>query len=64
MKAKELREKSVAELKEQLTNNRKELFNMRFLKASGQLENTAKLRVLKKDVARIKTILTATKIAK
>lgn len=55
--AQELRTKSTDELKEQLVGLRKEAFNLRFQKASGQLENTAQVRRVRRDIARIKMIL-------
>lgn len=57
MNAADLRTKSEDELKEELLNLRKEAFNLRFQAASGQLENTARVNVVRKDIARIKTIL-------
>ncbi len=57
MKAEDVRAKSDDELKEQLLDLRKESFNLRFQSASGQLENTARVREVRRDVARIKTIL-------
>ena len=57
MKATDLRTKSVDELKQQLLDLRKESFNLRFQAASGQLENTARKNSIRKDIARIKTIL-------
>ena len=55
--AEELRVKSTDELKEQLIALRKEAFNLRFQRASGQLENTVQVRRVRRDIARIKTIL-------
>jgi len=55
--AEDLRLKTTDELKEQLIGLRKEAFNLRFQKASGQLENTAQMRRVRRDIARIKTIL-------
>lgn len=55
--AQDLRTKSVDELKEQLIGLRKEAFNLRFRRASGQLENTAEVRRVRRDIARVKTIL-------
>ena len=55
MKAEELRSKTADELKEQLLGLRKEGFNLRFQKASGQLENTARIGQVRHDIARIKT---------
>ena len=59
MKAEELRGKTPDQLKEQLLHLKKEQFNLRFQKASGQLENTARVRVVRRDIARIKTVLAA-----
>ncbi|HEX6103568.1 MAG TPA: 50S ribosomal protein L29 [Alphaproteobacteria bacterium] len=59
MKAEELRGKSPDELKTQLLELKKEAFNLRFQRASGQLENTARVRQVRRDIARIKTILNA-----
>lgn len=56
-KATDLRGKSTDELNDQLLQLKKEQFNLRFQKASGQLENTARVRVVRRDIARIKTIL-------
>jgi len=52
-----LRTKSKDQLKEQLLELRKESFNLRFQKASNQLENTARMRQVRRDIARIKTVL-------
>ncbi|MEQ8249440.1 MAG: 50S ribosomal protein L29 [Alphaproteobacteria bacterium] len=57
MKAEQLLGKSADELKEELLGLRKESFNLRFQRASGQLENTARVRQVRRDIARIKTIL-------
>ena len=57
MKAEDVRAKSDDELKQQLGDLRKEAFNLRFQRASGQLENTARVREVRRDVARILTIL-------
>ncbi|WP_420546786.1 50S ribosomal protein L29 [Curvivirga sp.] len=57
MKATELRQKSDDELKSQLIDLRKEQFNLRFQVAGGQLENTARVRQVRRDIARIKTLL-------
>lgn len=58
MNAKELRELSNKELLAQVDVLKDELFNLRFQQATGELENTARLRTVKKTIARIKTILT------
>jgi large subunit ribosomal protein L29 len=57
MKASDLRTKTPDELKTELLGLRKEQFNLRFRKASGQLENTARVREVRRDIARIKTVL-------
>jgi large subunit ribosomal protein L29 len=56
-KAADLRLKTVDELKTQLVDLRRESFNLRFQKASGQLDNTAHMRSVKRDIARIRTLL-------
>jgi large subunit ribosomal protein L29 len=57
MKAKEIKDLSKEELLSKLAEAKKSLFNLRFQKASGQLDNTMKIKNLKRDVARIETIL-------
>ncbi|MEL7106972.1 MAG: 50S ribosomal protein L29 [Pseudomonadota bacterium] len=57
MKAAELREKTPDQLRDELANLKKEAFNLRFQQATGQLENTARMRGVKRDAARVKTIL-------
>lgn len=57
MKAAELRGKSSDELKLQLVEFKKELFNLRFQQASGEMQNSARFRQLRRDVARVKTLL-------
>ena len=57
MKAGELREKTPDQLREELASLKKESFNLRFQQATGQLENTARMRSAKRDAARILTIL-------
>jgi large subunit ribosomal protein L29 len=57
MKASDVRAKSIDELKQQVDDLSKEAFNLRFQRASGQLENTARVRQVRRDIARIKTIL-------
>jgi large subunit ribosomal protein L29 len=57
MKAEDLRVKTPDQLKTDLAQLQKEQFNLRFRRASGQLENTARVRVVRRDIARIKTIL-------
>jgi large subunit ribosomal protein L29 len=57
MKASDIRPKTPDELKQQIEELAKEAFNLRFQRASGQLENTARVRQVRRDIARIKTIL-------
>jgi len=57
MKASELREKTQEELQNELGELKSELFKLRFQLATNQLENTMKLREVKKSIARIKTIM-------
>ncbi|MDJ0685571.1 MAG: 50S ribosomal protein L29 [Alphaproteobacteria bacterium] len=56
-KAEDLRQKTDDELGDQLLDLKKEQFNLRFQAASGQLENTARVREVRRDIARIKTML-------
>jgi len=55
--AEDFRGKSHDELGEQLTKLKKEQFNLRFQRANGQLENTSRTRVLRREIARIETVL-------
>ena len=57
VKAEELRTKSSDELESRLTELKKEAFNLRFQRASGQLENTAQFKKSRKEIAQIKTIM-------
>ncbi|MBV8494127.1 MAG: 50S ribosomal protein L29 [Alphaproteobacteria bacterium] len=57
MKAGDLRARTEDELTERVETLGKEIFNLRFQRASGQLENTARVRQVRRDIARIKTIL-------
>ena len=57
MKASELRGRDPAGLRNELMQLKKEQFNLRFQRATGQLENTARVREVRRDIARIKTIL-------
>ena len=54
----ELRGKSVEELKEELVAAKKELFNLRFQNATNQLDNTSRIKEVRKIIARIKTLIT------
>lgn len=57
MKVKEIKELTTAELLEKEQEFKEELFNLRFQLATGQLENTARIQVVRKSIARIKTVL-------
>ena len=57
MKAAELREITVDELMRKEQDLRKELFNLRFQQATGEIENPLRIRMLKKDIARVLTIV-------
>ena len=54
--AEDLRQKTPDQLRDRLADLRKEQFNLRFQKATGQLEKTARIRQVRRDIARIKTI--------
>ena len=56
MKAPQVRGMTLDQLNDELIKLKKEQFNLRFQAASGQLENTARVRVIKRNIARIKTI--------
>ncbi len=58
MKAEELKGKSTDELKKMLLDMRKEQFNLRFQLSGGQLENSAQMRKIRRDIARVKTFIT------
>ena len=62
MKAKELRELTRAQLTEKLNEFKSELFSLRFQLATGQLENTARINFVKKDIAKVKTVLAERKL--
>ena len=57
VKAEELRAKTADELKDQLVDLKKEQFNLRFRAATGQNENTARMKTVRRDVARVLTVL-------
>ncbi|MBS8226841.1 50S ribosomal protein L29 [Vannielia litorea] len=57
MNAQELRDKTPDQLRDQLVDLKKEAFNLRFQQAGGSIENTARMRTVRRDVARVKTIL-------
>ena len=55
--AENLRAKTVDELKTTIVDLKKEQFNLRFQRASGELQNTARMRTIRREIARIKTVL-------
>lgn len=57
MKVSELRKKSKAELTEELTGLLREQFNLRMQKGTGQLSNTARVKSVRRDIARVKTVM-------
>ena len=63
MKASELRDMSVAELQNKLTELKGELFNLRFQLAVNQLENSSRIGAVKKDIARVSTVLRQRELA-
>ena len=64
MELKKMRTITEVELNTELKKKKKELFNLRFQHATGQLENPVKMRELKKDIARVKTIIKEKELAK
>ena len=56
MKAKEFRDKTLDQLDDELVKLKKEQFNLRFQRATGQLENTSRVREVRRDIARLKTV--------
>ena len=63
MKAKDVREMSKAELQNKLSDLKAELFNLRFQMATSQLDNTARVKNVKRDIARVQTEMRARQIA-
>ncbi|RMH45889.1 MAG: 50S ribosomal protein L29 [Alphaproteobacteria bacterium] len=57
MDAAELRNRTPDQLRDQLVALKKEAFNLRFQQATGQIENTARIRQVRRDIARVKTVL-------
>jgi len=55
----DLRTKSIAELNEELVAAKKELFNLRFQNATNQLDNTGRIKEVRRNIARIQTVITA-----
>ena len=64
MELKKMRELTEVELNTELDKMKKELFNLRFQHVTGQLENPVKMRELKRDIARVKTIIIEKELAK
>jgi large subunit ribosomal protein L29 len=64
MKAEEFRALTADQLDEQVTRLKKEQFNLRFQAASGQLENTARVRQVRRDIARVQTVARQKRVAK
>ena len=64
MELKKMRELTEVELNAELDKMKKELFNLRFQHVTGQLENPVKMRELKRDIARVKTIIREKELAK
>ena len=60
----ELRTKSIDELSAQLTDAKKELFNLRFQNATNQLENTGRIKEVRTNIARIQTLITEKRMAR
>ncbi|MBA2125008.1 50S ribosomal protein L29 [Hyphomicrobium methylovorum] len=57
--ASDFKDLSLDQLDDQLMKLKKEQFNLRFQRASGQLENTARIRLIRRDIARVKTVASA-----
>jgi large subunit ribosomal protein L29 len=57
MKANDVRVMTPDQLEDELAKLKKEQFNLRFQKATGQLENTSRVRVVRRDIARVQTVL-------
>lgn len=63
MKAEDLKGKTTDQLTKMLMDLRKEQFNLRFQRSGGQLENTSQMRKVRRDIARVKTFISAQKAA-
>ena len=63
MKATDVRAMSADQMGDELLGLKKELFNLRFQQASGQLENTARVRDVRRDIARVQTVLNERRLA-
>ena len=64
MKAKEIRDLTTSEIEEQIKSSKKSFFNLRFQLATGQLEETARIRTVRKTIARLKLLLVKEKLNK
>ncbi|MBP3703512.1 MAG: 50S ribosomal protein L29 [Lachnospiraceae bacterium] len=60
---KDLTDKSMAELNDELVAAKKELFNLRFQNATNQLDNTSRIKEVRRNIARIQTVMSQTKAA-
>ena len=63
MKANDVRALSADQLNDELAKLKKEQFNLRFQRATGQLENTSRIRIIRRDIARIKTLQSRQRVA-
>ncbi|MCM3598871.1 50S ribosomal protein L29 [Metabacillus dongyingensis] len=63
MRANDIRDLTTAEIEQKVKSLKEELFNLRFQLATGQLENTARIREVRKSIARMKTVITEREIA-
>ena len=64
MKMEDIRELPITDLEKELENMKKELFNLRFQHVTGQLENPMRMKDVKRDIARIKTVIRENELAK
>lgn len=64
MKNKEIRDLTTAEIEQKIDELKQELFNLRFQQATGQLENTARVKEVRKTVARMKTVVNERELSK
>ncbi len=63
MKASDLRDKTPDQLDDELVKLKKEQFNLRFQAATGQMENTSRVRIVRREIAKVKTVLREKKTA-
>jgi large subunit ribosomal protein L29 len=64
MKARDIRVMTGDQVKDEILKLKKEQFNLRFQKASGQIDNTARIRQIRRDIARLKTVQSQKAVAK